>query len=151
MTDIEPIVLDVDLNQVDTSIPVIKPGLYDMEVADITKEENKDKTGYNLKVKFVTKEPAKSHKDEEQEINAGFPLFKYYPLQKKEGGSDKFDWRVGLAQLIDACLGTEMGNRPGFNASELLNKTVRVAVAVSVNKDTEQPQNEIKRISYPQE
>lgn len=146
--EFEPIDLDIDLSQVDTSIPVLNKGIYDLKISGITREENKDKTGYNLKVKFTTTEPATSTND--KEIAPGFPMFKYYPLQKKQGGSDKFDFRIGLASLIDACLGCMMENRPKFNSGELINKTVRANIAVVENKDDGTFQNEIKRLSHPE-
>lgn len=144
----EPIELDVDLSAVDTQYPVLAKGVYDFDVKSITREENKDKTGFNLKVQFSLVDPAKTYND--KDVAPGLTLTKYYPLQKKEGGSDKFDYRVGLASLIDAVLNTSMENRPKFNSSDLINKRVRANVAVVKNDQDDSLQNEIKKLSYPE-
>lgn len=117
-----PISLDVDLTQVDTQIPVLNKGLYDLQIASFTKEENKEKTGYNLKVGFKT--TTKETSVQGKEVNPGFPLFIYIPLQNKQGGSSSFDFRVRLAQLQEAALGEK---RPQFNSEELIGKVVRAA------------------------
>lgn len=75
----EPLDLDVDLSQVDTSMPVIKAGLHDFKVYDIAKVENSRKDGYNLEVILVTTV------DEETVqgpvVKAGFPLKMWLALQ----------------------------------------------------------------------
>lgn len=149
-TTFEPIDLDVDLQGIDTTIPVIKKGVYDFDISAMTKEENKDKNGFNLVVVFKTTDATESIT--EKEIAPGFPMKKWYPLQKKPGGSDKFDYRVGLAQLIDAALGTTMENRPKFSSGLIIGKRVRASLAVVENKEAGDGsfQNEIKRLNHPE-
>lgn len=120
MKDSGPISLDVDLTEVDTTIPVLPKGLYDLQVSGFSKEENKEKSGYNLKVELKTTAPFTSTQG--NEVKPGFPLYIYIPLQNKEGST--FDFRTKLAQLQEAALGEK---RPQFNTEELLTKIVRAS------------------------
>lgn len=115
-----PISLDVDLTAVDTSIPVLNKGLYDLMIKGMTKEPNKDQTGYNLKVELQT--TTKETSVQGNALNPGFKLFIYIPLQTKEGST--FDYRTKLAQLQEAALGEK---RAQFNSEELIGKVVRAS------------------------
>lgn len=142
----EPLVLDVDLSQVDTAIPVLPANLYDLRVAAITREENKDKNGFNAKVKFETTIDITDMKG--NVVKAGFPLFSYYPLQNKPDAEDKEQWKKNFAALQDAALGTSQGNRPSrFDAGEILGKIVRANVKIDQyeGRDT----NKVGALSYP--
>ena len=122
----ESFIIDVDLTSVETSMPVLQAGLYDLRIASLTKEENKDKTGDNLKVKFLTVDPAVSTQG--KDLAPGVPLFVYYPLQKKEGGKESnFDWKTNLASLQEAALGEK---RVQFATAELIGLIVRATVKV---------------------
>jgi hypothetical protein len=115
-----PISLDVDLTTVDTTIPVLPKGLYDLQIKGMTKEANKTQTGHNLKVELQTTSEITSQQG--NPIKPGFKLFMYIPLQTKEGST--FDYRIKLAQLQEAALGEK---RPTFNSEELIGKTVRAS------------------------
>ncbi len=142
----EPLVLDVDLSKVDTSIPVLPPELYDLKVDSITKEENKDKNGFNAKVKFTTTTEITDVKG--SPVKIGFPLFSYYPLQNKAEAEDKEQWKKNFAMLQDAALNCSVGNRPArFDANEIIGKIVRANVKVEPyeGRDT----NKIGNLQFP--
>lgn len=145
----EPLDLDVDLSQVDTSMPTFPAGLMDLRVHDIAKEPNKEKNGFNLVVTFVTTEPVASIQKPDEKIPAGFPLKRWYALQHKVDGksTDPDQWKKGLAELMDAALGTELGSRPAFSKGLLINKTVRAAV--KVGEYNGRPSNEIGALTHP--
>lgn len=125
----EPLILDVDLSQVDTTIPVLTAGLYDLRVEAITKEENKAKTGFNAKLKLTTTTVATDKND--KPVKEGFPLFMYFPLQSKSDATDPDGWKKNFAMLQDAALGCSLGNRPArFDAGDIIGKIVRADVKI---------------------
>lgn len=142
----EPLVLDVDLSQVDTTIPVLVPQLYDLKVDAITKEENKQKNGFNAKVKLVTTSAATDKNG--KTVKEGFPLFMYFPLQSKSDATDPDQWKKNFAMLQDAALGCSLGNRPPkFDAGEIIGRIVRADVKVEPyeGRDT----NKVGNLTYP--
>lgn len=124
--------LDVDLTNIDPTIPVLTARLYDLRIVDITQEENKEKTGFNAKIKFETTDVAESL--DGKSIPPGFPLFSYYPMQPSNKADSKQTdpdaWKKNFAALMDAALGTETGSRGAFNRDQLIGKVVRANVKV---------------------
>jgi len=146
----EPLELDVNLSQIDTTFPVLKAGIKDMKVASITKEENKDKNGFNVVVTLETTEP-----DEDQNgkpVLPGQPGTKiktYYALQPKADSADPEGWKKRLAQFQDAVLGTSQGTRPDkFASADYIGRVVRAVVDAKPG-DNGNMQNSIKSLSYP--
>lgn len=129
---IEPLDIDVDLSNVDTSMPLLPVALYDLVIDDLKKEDNKDKTGHNLTVTFKTTSPIESVQG--KPINPGFTLKKWFPLQPSKKENTTWDYRTGLAQLIDAAYGTTMGDRPKIT-DDLKGKVVRARVNIEKNKE----------------
>lgn len=146
----EPLDLDVDLTQVDTSMPVFPAGLVDLRIHDMTKEKQKEGDGHNLLVIFSTTEDMNTiQKPDGPPVKAGFALRRYFPLQAKSDAADKEQWKKGLAELVDAALGTslEAGNRPGFSKGLLLNKVVRANL--KVGDFNGRPTNEVGILTHP--
>lgn len=144
----EPLSLDVDLQNVDTSFPVLVAGNYDLRITSITREENSEKTGFNAVVVLETTESAKSTKD--ADVPRGYKLKQFLALQPKAGTTDPEGWKKRIAAFMDAAMGTTQGTRSNkFNSEELVNKIVRAAVVVGVNEKTGNQQNDIKSLSYP--
>lgn len=156
MSNTAPLDFTLDLNEVETSYPVLVEGSYIAKIADITREENKTQTGHNLKVVFATTAPATSLKGVAGgvtgDVPAGLKLSRYYPLQASQKSPD-FDFRKGLAQLQDACLGTEKGSRPPFDPAALIGREVVLTVKVREDKDgpyAGQQTNDVQKIAYLQ-
>jgi hypothetical protein len=143
---IEPLDLDIDLNNVDTTMPIVPAGLRDLRIKSVDKVENKAKDGYNLKVVFETVDPVESLQG--KELKPGFPLTRYFSLQpsKKEGST--WDFKVPLAQLLDAAYGTAMGDRPKIS-KDLEGKVVRAMV--KVREEDGVKSNDVDRLTHPNE
>lgn len=140
-TTSEPLDLDVDLRAVDTSMPVLKTGLYEMLITDITREQNKEQTGYNLVVTFATANEETTTTD--RKVPAGkLKIKQWMPLQSKDGTDD---WQRNLAALQEAALGEKQAR---FNTADLLNRKVVASVKEDVYQD--QPTNKIGRLTAPQ-
>lgn len=147
----EPLDLDVDLGQVDTSMPVFPAGLYDLRVHDMTRERNKEDSGWNLVVIFCTTEDhCTMQKPDGPPVKTGFALKRYFPLQAKSDAADPEQYKKGLAELLDAALGTslEAGDRPKFSKGLLLNKIVRATLKVGSFEG--RPTNEIGMLKHPE-
>ena len=101
--DNSPLDLEVDLRAVDTALPVLKSGLYEMTIAAISKEQNKEQTGYNLVVSFQNAN--------EEETTTGrkvaptkLTIKQWMPLQSKDGS---LDWQRN--RVAGSCVGRKAG------------------------------------------
>ena len=131
--ELDPLGLNIDTNEVDTSRPLLTDGIYPVLVSKAEVTPNKAGTGRNLVVTFSTLEPATSVAAESEgrsnDIAPGWMLTRYYPLQQSDNPKAP-DFRVDLVKLQDACLGTKQGTRPAFNPNNFVGCKVRAAVKV---------------------
>lgn len=148
----DPLNFQLDLNDTDTSAPVLVEGTYIARIEKADVVENTAKTGHNLCVIFATTAPATStagaERGVEGDVAAGWKLRRYYSLQPSLKNPD-FDFRKGLAELQDAALKCERGARPPFNPNDLLGKEVVIKVKVRVPTDgpyAGQPGNDIANV-----
>lgn len=140
---IDPLNLNVDLNNVDTGRPVLPAGMYAMKVDNVEVVENKAGTGRNLIVDFALTQPAESTKG--HPVHAGFRVRSYYPLQASEKNPDSDLWKQQLARLQDVITGSSLGNRGPFNPYEFREKEILVDLVVE-NTDEFGDQNRVKRL-----
>jgi hypothetical protein len=104
--------LNIDTNDVDTSMPCILDKKVGATITEATIEQNKRGNGFNLVVKFSTSTVAEGSAGP---INPGYPLRKYYPLQQSENPKAP-DFRRDIALLIDAVFQPESpASRPPLN------------------------------------
>jgi len=148
--EMDPLGLNIDLNEVDTSMPVLTEGLYILNIDKIEVVENKDKTGNNLLVMYKTVAPATSIKGQAEgkteDIRPGYPLRQYMPLQNNPDKPDARDFTENLAVLQDAVTGSTKGNRGRFMPSTYIGK--QVAARVKIQDDPNYgKQNSIARVS----
>lgn len=94
----------MDLTNVETGVPLIPEGLYEVSVLEAKTEPNKKKTGHNLSLKFGLTQPTTSL--DGKAINPNFPLFTIISLVKTE----KYDPRQNLAAFMECFKGTKAGN-----------------------------------------
>jgi hypothetical protein len=66
-------ILDEDLSGVDTSIPLLKEGIYNLEIAEVKQQSTSDNAGQMLKIKFKTTEDSPSVTGDI--VHAGFPVY----------------------------------------------------------------------------
>jgi hypothetical protein len=145
LTPIEPLEFDEAMDDVDTSYPVLKPCIMDLEIqGPIQKAENKKQDGYNAVIKYKTVDEGTSIHD--KPVNAGLGLTEWYPLQSfdKETGDKTSKWKENFARLFDAALETSKENRPKLaeGLALLPKRLVRVRITVE-NDDNGVPRNRI--------
>lgn len=148
--EFDPLGLNVDLNEVDTSMPVLVEGVYTATIDKVEVVENAAKTGNNLLVIFKTITPATSLKGQaegkEGDVAAGWPLRQYMPLQNNPDKPESRDYKENLAAFQDAVTGSTKGNRGRFLPSTYIGQ--QVALRLKVSEDpTYGKQNNIARIS----
>ena len=137
---LDPLGLNINLDAVDTSRPVLASGTWPMGVKSIEIQENKAKNGRNLVVTFALANTATSVKAAEDgrsgDLNPGYTLTKYYPLQQSEHPKAP-DFRVDIARLIDAAFGTSQGSRPTLNEAldQIQGKVVAVRTKVRTSEE----------------
>ncbi len=136
--DMDPLGLNLDLNDVDTSMPVLMEGLYALIVDKIEVVQNKDQTGNNLKVTYATMADATSLAGNEtgdiNDIKAGFKLTQFMPLQANPEKPD-YKYEKNLARLQDAVTGSKQGNRGKFMPTTYIGRPLMGKV--KVQKDEE--------------
>lgn len=148
--EFDPLGLNIDLNETDTSMPVLVEGLYIVNIDSITVVENKDKTGNNLLVIYKTASEATSLGGQAEgkvnDIAAGFPIRQYMPLQTNPNKPDAPDFKKNLAVLQDAVTGSKQGNRGPFLPSTYIGRQVAVRLKVQDDPDYGKG-NSVSRVS----
>jgi len=126
--------LNIELKDVDTSMPRLESNTYLLGIKEVKIEPSKQGEGKrNLLVVFATKEEANSTAG--GTISPGFQLRKYYPLQQspKENAPD---FRRDISILIDAAFAVTAESRPDLTSDTLSGLVGREVVAsVKVKQD----------------
>lgn len=102
----------VDLSTVETNVPVIIDGIYEVTVAELTIRPNKDNSGQVLSMKFALAQPAPARQgDKETQVNPGFPLFHTVSLKRtfKDDGEVKYEPLTQLTNFREAVIGEKAG------------------------------------------
>ena len=129
----KPLNLNTKLDNVDTNMPCLAPGVHPVKIAECEVVDSKNIEGQqNLKVKFVTTDECPSQVGDT--LNPGFPVTRTIPLTES--------WLPDIVRLMEAALGkrpkdiaTGIANLPGSDL--LIRTTVR-------NTDDYGAQTEIK-------
>ena len=152
--EMDPLGLNLDLNDVDTSMPVLVEGLYILTVDKIEIVENKDRTGNNLLVIFKTASDATSLKGQaegkEHDIKAGFQLRQYMAMQDNPNKPDARSFKENLATFQDAVTGSKKGNRGPFLPSTYIGRQVAARIKVKDDPDYGMQNNIARLTTVPQ-
>lgn len=106
----------VDLNTVQTALPILKKGVYEVLVSEVSFVPNKAQTGQVFNIKFTLVNPAEGEPDDKgnpRTINAGFPLFDRISAVrtfKEDGVTVKYDPLQNFARFKEAVTGTKEGS-----------------------------------------
>lgn len=97
--------LDVNIEDIDTSYPILPSGLYDLKIGMVKREPTKDNTGERLTVPLTTTTNHNSVKGEM--VPAGLKITHYIGLTPREGHDGKRDYtiqdvRKGVASICKA-------------------------------------------------
>ena len=100
----------VDLNTVQTALPIVQKGVYEAIVAELKFDENKAKTGQLLNIKLTLTTTAKA--EDGKELNAGFPIFDRISAVrtfKDDGVTVKYDPLPRFAAFREGVTGSKAG------------------------------------------
>lgn len=137
--------LNVDITDTDTTIPRLPDCQVAAEITKATVAENSRQDGMNLVVDFATLEEHEAA-DGKRTVNAGYPLRTWYPLQQSDNPKAP-DFRIGLAELSDAALGTSQGNRPSLKEMVSALPGRKVSVRIQFEEDEQYgPSNRVRRV-----
>lgn len=75
--------LDEDLSSIDTSFPIVKEGIYDLELMTVEEVSTKDQQGSMVKIKFALTEDAQGVSGDV--VNKGYPIFHQIVVTPKGG------------------------------------------------------------------
>lgn len=98
--------LDMDLNSIDTSIPLLEDGIYDLQVAKVEKAKSKS-GGDMLKLDYVTTAPAMSRSKDQ--LGAGIHVFDQCMLAP----SGKSDWGMVVRNIAAITQSTQLTGTVG--------------------------------------
>jgi hypothetical protein len=150
----DPLAVEIDMNEVDTSFPVLAETLADLRITHAEPKENSRKDGYNLVVALETVAELEDLKG--KTVPAGFKLRSWLPLQStdKETGEATTNWMRQVVSYIDAALGCSMEekNRPTLKegVAQLVGKTVRARIIVE-DMPNGLPGNSVRNVTHPQD
>jgi hypothetical protein len=114
---------DVDLTTVETGIPILRPGDYEVSIETMEVVSNKAGDGEILVFRATLQNNEESRDGEV--VHAGFPIFGRASLKKTE----KYDpVKRHLVPLMDCFLGVRARN---FETEEFIGKTGKVRLAIS--------------------
>jgi hypothetical protein len=136
--------LDLDLNTVDTSMPLLAKGIYDLQVTKVEKKKT-SKGGDMLAIELSTTAPSKSVKDED--LGIGIKVF--YNLNLSVSGKATWDIiKRNVAAVVQAAqVQTNWGeftNNPAILQGRIVRCSVDVAPAgVDKNGKAYREKNEI--------
>ena len=112
---------NIDLTTVDTGIPLLPDGLYEVRVENASVEPSKDGSSQILKLKYSLEQNATSIGG--NEVNPGFPIFDRVSLKVTE----KYNPARRLASLMDCFIGQRA---PKLNPEELIGKSGSVRLRI---------------------
>ena len=125
----------LDLGTVQTALPILLAGVYEVLVAKLQFDENKAKTGKLLNIELTMINPTKDETGT-REVNPGFPLFDRISAvrtYKEDGTTVKYDPMPRFAQFREAVLGDKAG--AFMPVEQYIGK--KVAVRIKVEDDSE--------------
>jgi hypothetical protein len=108
----DPFAQDVNLQNVETTLPLIPDGDYVLQCVESAVEPNKEQSGWNWKLKLVTTEPVTAV--DGRPVNPGFPVFVTQACQAKADSKDPEAFKRGLAETIDALYASTKEDRQPF-------------------------------------
>jgi len=110
---LDPMSVNIDLQGVDTNVPVLPESDVQLQVVESTIEANKDRNGNNWKLKLATTTPTTSV--DGRELKPNFPVYHMCALQAREDSTDPEAFKRSLCETVDAIFGTDKTNRPAIN------------------------------------
>jgi len=102
----DPLDLDIDLNDVPTTMPRLATGDYHCKIKEAAPKPNSKGTGHNLEVTFATQDEGTS--TDGDTIRAGYEIRKWYPLQQSDN-PDAPSFKRDLRVLCNAAFGADDG------------------------------------------
>jgi hypothetical protein len=116
---------NVDLNTVETGIPLLPEGRYLVRIDGFEKKPSKDGQSENLNIKYTLSEPAKTIGGED--VAPGFPIFDLISLKV----TDKYNPAKRLAAIMD-CFAERAS---AFETEDLLGKEGLVQLRIRTSEE----------------
>lgn len=129
----DPLNINIPLEGVDTSLPLLPEQDYQLQCAESTVVPNKRKEGYNWSLVFHTTEPLTAV--DGRDIKVNFPLYMQIALQPAEESKDPEGFKRQLGQAVDALFGTTKENRPAFDMAMVKSAVGRIVLATTKNDE----------------
>lgn len=125
---------NVDLTTVETGIPLLPEGLYEVQVETVEVKPTKDGRGQMLSLKYGLAEAAETVNGES--VSPGFPIFDRVSLNVTE----KYSPAKRLAAIMDCFIGART---PKLNTEDLIGKSG--VVRLKIRRDEQYGEsNEVK-------
>lgn len=123
----DPLSINVPLQGVETTLPLLNEGDYLVQVAESSADPNKDGTGLNWNLKLALVDPTIAV--DGRTVNPNFPLFAVYALQARDDSKDKEAFMRSLGETMDALFDTDKSTRPALTAATIQDAVGKKAVA----------------------
>lgn len=109
---IDPLSVNIQLDGVETTIPLLPEGQYLLQCTESKIEPNKDQNGLNWNLKLELAQQVEAL--DGRSVSPGFPLYSTCALQARPDSSDPEAFKRSIAETIDALFGTSKEDRPRF-------------------------------------
>lgn len=146
---IDPLNVNIAVEGIDTSYPLIPEGDYTLQISESPTEANYDQTILVWAPKFVTIEPIPALQ-EGRVVQPNTKVFMAWPLELEERADSKYpgQWVNTLCDAVDAIFGTDKTNRPAVTKALIesaTGKTVLCHIIIDEGKDGVK-RNRVKRM-----
>ena len=125
---------NIDLTTVETGIPILPPGLYEVKIESMEVKPTKAGDTNMLNIKYSLEQIATATNGEQ--VSPGFPIFDRIWL----GTTEKYSPARALASIMDCFLGARTTK---FNTEDFIGKSGNVRLKIR-NDETYGESNEIK-------
>lgn len=123
----DPLKINVQIGGIDSSVPLLPEGDYQVQVVESTVEPNKDKTGLNWNMKLGLAGAATAI--DGRPVNPNFPFFMVLALQAREDSKDPEAFKRSLCDAVDAIFGTDKTNRPDITLPTIQSAVGKLVMA----------------------
>lgn len=125
MTD--PLNINIPLANVETTLPLLDEGDYQVQVTEASADANKDNNGLNLNLVLSLVNPTTAI--DGRPVSTNHKLFATYALQAREDSKDKEAYQRSLGDLLDALFLTDKSNRQALTHALIQDMVGKSAIA----------------------
>lgn len=141
----DPLSINIPLANVETTLPVLQEGDYQLQVVESFIDANKDNNGLNWNLTLALINPGKAIDD--REVKPNHKIFHAMACQPRSDSKDTEAYQRSLGEAIDALFGTDKSNRPALTHALVQEAVGKMCLAtVIVDEWKGNKNNKVRRL-----